>query len=207
MSFLGVLICLVTIEYAVLGHFSWNYEQEFELIATQNATAAEIHAAKLHAKDVADMQLFSRVVVSFVAATFFMLIFVWRTNVKDLANKEKIELEWAKSRKEMTSVNRNISLITDILVYGQSQLSADERENTLQFFREFWAGNNRCGQIVNRHLTSNNRYGYAQMEPNARSVLASQDLRQIISEFQTVETAEVSIQSEISISPRKESQI
>ena len=94
---LAVLICLVTVEYTVLGSFSWNYMPEVDLLLAQNSTENEIESAKIRARDVADMRILSRVVVSLLAASFFMVLFVWRSNAKDLASKEKIETEWKTS--------------------------------------------------------------------------------------------------------------
>ena len=105
---LAVLIALVTLEYTILGSFSWNFRPEIESLIAQNATPIEIATAEIHAKDVADMQLLSRVVISLVAASFFMLVFLWHANCKDMAAKGKIETDWANTRSEISVISDNI---------------------------------------------------------------------------------------------------
>ena len=112
---LAVLIALVTLEYTILGSFSWNFRPEIESLIAQNATPIEIATAEIHAKDVADMQILSRVVISLITASFFMLVFLWHANCKDMAAKGKIETDWANTRSEISVISDNIRTLTKLI--------------------------------------------------------------------------------------------
>ena len=183
---LAVLICLVTVEYTVLGSFSWNYSPEVDLLLTQNATENEIQSARIRAQDVADMRIFSEVVVSLLAASFFMAIFVWRCNVKDLASKEKIESEWRDSRKEIKTISDNFSLVTELLVYGLVHLTPLESKKTTEFLQKFRSNDPHCSFILHRLLWNKNQPDFSKMSPTTRSLFASQLIRGILSDFEDV---------------------
>ena len=88
---LSCLICLITLEHSVLGSFTWNYQPEVDLLLAQNSSELDIYRAEIHAKDVASMKIISYLVISLVIASLFMVLFIWRSNVKDLLEKAQIE--------------------------------------------------------------------------------------------------------------------
>ena len=183
-SVLGVLICLIAAEYTVLGSFSWNYEPEVDLLISQNATTKDIEMAKIRARDVADMRIISLVVISIVAATFFMALLVWRLNAKDLAAKEKIEIEWRNSRNEIKSISQSFGMILELLVYGSAHLTPLESKKASEFLQKFRLGDPQCSLIFRQMLTLDGTSDFSQMDPEAKTSYAIQKIRGILSDFE-----------------------
>ena len=183
---LGVFLCLIAAEFAVLGSFSWNYEPEIDLLLKQNATDIEVQKAQIRAKDVAHMRIISEVVLAIVLATFFMALVVWRLNVKDMLEKEKIEAEWASSRTEIKTISQNFGFITELLVYGLVHLTPLESKKASEFLQKFRMNDPQCGIILHQILANKDQPKFSQMSPEDRATVACQHIRGILNEYDNV---------------------
>ena len=185
-AILAVFICLVTAEYQVYGTFSWNYQPEVDLLLSQNATETEIVQAQIRARDVADMRIFSRVILAIVAASFFMALFIWRFNVKDMAAKEKIEIEWKDTRKEIKTITETFGMITELFVFGLVQLTPLESRKAREFVQKFRSNDPQCTSILHQFLSNKDDPDLSGMSLETRSVYAGQQIREILSDYDEV---------------------
>ena len=163
--------------------------------AAQNATTNGTDTASPNPKDVADVKLMHRVVIAFVAASFIMLLVVYRANAKEAAAKSQLEAEWRESRAHIRKIADKSETVTGLMVCGRSKLDLDEHQEIFDFLHDLRLGDSRCYSILKRYFPEGLQSDLAQMEPQARSVHASQSLRQILREYRTPETSEVSLQT------------
>ena len=183
---LAVLICLFAIEYPVFGSFSWNYEPEFDPLLSQNSTVQEKEQARIHARDTAHMRIISYVVISIVAASFFMALFIWREKVKEMAAKELLEAKWESARNEIRTISQNFALVTELLVYGLAQLTPMESNKTSEFLQKFRSKDPQCSIILHQLLSSKGQSALSEMDLENRSKFAVQKIREILAEYDSV---------------------